>query len=179
MSSLFEQKQDLATQTRRTKELNAELEQALAQAQQVKEELEGALKIIGDKPYAVDGIQLAYEMGRLDWVSIILTVFAIFIAVAALWGFRWVKVQSEIIAKGVAQESVDSFMEKMPDMVEKRLKDITPDIVKDNLPPLVSQFQQGLEHEGGGEDGWNEVNEMKKPTKPKVGVVNSIAEKEG
>ena len=146
MSSLFELKQDLARQTQRTKELNAELEQALAQAQQVKEELEGALKMIGAEPHIVDGIQLAYEMGRLDLLSLAL-------AVLALFGF-WL-VRREALA--VAKESADSFMEKMPDMVKKHLEDIMPDIVKDIAFPLVKQSQQKLEHEN--KENWRKLKE--------------------
>ena len=154
MPSLFEQKQDLAAQTQRTKELNAELEQALAQtqrtkelnaeleqalaqAQQVKEKLEEALRLIGADPHIADGIQLAYEMGRLDVLSLILAGFGLFLGIVALFGFWLIRRESRTVAK----ESADSFMEEMPDRVKKYLEQITPNIVKDIASPLVKQSQ--------------------------------------
>ena len=171
MPSLFEQKQDLAAQTQRTKELNAELEQALAQAQQVKEELEEALRLIGADPHIADGIQLAYEMGRLDVLSFILAGFGLFLGIVALFGFWLIRRESRTVAK----ESADSFMEEMPDRVKKYLEQITPDIVKDIASPLVKQSQEELERQN--KENWSRIREYSKKTDTEA-LFNSISGKE-
>ena len=119
MTSVVEKKQELDALIQRTEELIAEHENALSRSKELNAKLEYALEFIKENPPIVDGIQLAYQTGRLDWVSIILTVLAILIAIAAFWGFNWVQVQSGIIAKEVAKKTAE---DKTKSIVEKRAK---------------------------------------------------------
>ena len=55
-------------------------------------------------PQACDGIAMAYQLGRLDFVSMSLTLLTVVVGVLGIFGFLSIREKSELIAKKTAEK---------------------------------------------------------------------------
>lgn len=132
MSSLLERKRELEKQIELTKELNTQLELAL--------------DIVTNNPNINDGIQLASELGRLDIVSLILGLFAVFLGLFAFCGFWMVRGAAMKSAEAEAKKVINLIAPRMFEEAEK-LNGDTDTKTAINLPETQQEaiFEQATE----------------------------------
>lgn len=66
-----------------------------------------------------DAISVAYQLGRLDLVSVSLAIIGVVVGLSVILGFIGIKEKSEFIAAQIASDKMDSYDE----MVEKRVQE--------------------------------------------------------
>lgn len=81
-----------------------------------------------------DSINIAVQLGRLDFISIALAMLAIAIGFVGIFGFMSIKEQARIDAKRVAEETaelmVTAYLEKhYPDILARLWEKVEPEIV--------------------------------------------------
>jgi len=74
-----------------------------------------AISFCQTNPQACDGIAMAYQLGRLDFVSMSLTLLTVLVGVLGIFGFLSIKEKSEFIAKktaeNISREITEQFIE--------------------------------------------------------------------
>ncbi len=60
----------------------------------------------------VDSISYAGQLGRLDTVTLLLSIFGVLFGFAAIFGFLHIKESSEAIARDVARETVENHLRR-------------------------------------------------------------------
>lgn len=60
-----------------------------------------------------DAIQYAYQLGRLDFVTLVLAVLALFIGVSAFPLFGYLKARAERVAKDEAKSALDEAIKEI------------------------------------------------------------------
>lgn len=101
-----------------------------------------------------DAIALAYQLGRLDFVSLILAVTAIFLGVFSVYTYFHV----ERKAKDIAKEAVDAFLEtEGRALVERRVNEMLPGEVEKVIKDRVQSHRELDQTEViGDEDYWGD-----------------------
>ncbi|HHJ4200034.1 hypothetical protein ACSZNT_00490 [Aeromonas veronii] len=78
-----------------------------------------------DKKEGCDAIAVAYQLGRLDFVSVCLAALGIIVGLSAIFGFLGIKEKSEYLAKKTSEETtaikLKEYDEMMPSMLESKV----------------------------------------------------------
>ncbi|EKF9738679.1 hypothetical protein ACOCGI_002783 [Vibrio cholerae] len=61
---------------------------------------------------ACDSVSIAYQLGRLDFVSVCLALLGVIVGLSAIFGFLSIKEKSEVIAEKVATKEIRAFLDK-------------------------------------------------------------------
>jgi hypothetical protein len=77
----------------------------------------------------VDSISYAGQLGRLDTITLMLTIFGIVLGFVAIFGFMYIKEGSRIVAKEETEEwlskkgqtTIYEYLKKNPDIIEKAI----------------------------------------------------------
>ncbi|EHW0642971.1 hypothetical protein K1B32_004550 [Vibrio parahaemolyticus] len=69
-------------------------------------------KFCKENSQSCDSIAIAYQLGRLDFVSVCLALLGVIVGLSAIFGFLSIKEKSEVIAEKVAQAEIKRFLDK-------------------------------------------------------------------
>lgn len=81
----------------------------------------------------VDSISYASQLGRLDTITLVLTIFSIVLGFAAIFGFLGIKESSENVAKNAAEKWLDDNGEKF---LKNFVNKIDAGFLSEKLNPL-------------------------------------------
>jgi len=96
-----------------------------------------------------DSIAIAYQLGRLDLVSVCLALVGVAIAMGAVFGFLSIREKSEYIAKSIAEKYIKEHLVEF----EKKL----PKLLEPKISMLFDEYKAIKENENGSssdEDEW-------------------------
>ncbi|WP_196588041.1 hypothetical protein [Aliivibrio fischeri] len=78
-----------------------------------------------DKKEGCDAIAVAYQLGRLDFVSVCLAALGVIVGLSAVFGFLSIKEKSEYLAKKTSEETTEKKLKEydvtMPSMLESKV----------------------------------------------------------
>ncbi|MDX8538556.1 hypothetical protein RFM23_13095 [Mesorhizobium abyssinicae] len=79
------------------------------------------------KQDALDALNVAVQIGRLDYVTLLLTVFGILVGIAAVIGFSEIRVRAQEVAKEAAMAEAQAFLnERAPQLVSAYMSLLAP-----------------------------------------------------
>ncbi|ELV8635971.1 hypothetical protein QNE29_004352 [Vibrio vulnificus] len=74
-----------------------------------------------DKKEGCDAISIAYQLGRLDFVSVCLAALGVIVGLSAVFGFLGIKEKSEYLAKKTTEDKLKEYDVTMPSMLESKV----------------------------------------------------------
>ncbi|QOV29449.1 hypothetical protein INT50_12395 [Vibrio diabolicus] len=98
-------------------------------------DFEKVAKLCKDNSQSCDGIAIAYQLGRLDFVSVCLALLGVIVGLSAIFGFLSIKEKSEVIAEKVAKAEIKSFLEKdAKQIVMRKVNEAVQEEMANNQP---------------------------------------------
>lgn len=79
------------------------------------------------KQDALDALNFAVQIGRLDYVTLLLTVFGILVGIAAVIGFSEIRVRAQEVAREAALVETRTFLnDRAPQIISDYMSLVTP-----------------------------------------------------
>ncbi len=69
-----------------------------------------------------DAISVAYQLGRLDLVSVSLAIVGVVVGLSVIFGFIGIKEKSELIAADVARKKMETYDQKVEERVQEAIR---------------------------------------------------------
>lgn len=95
-----------------------------------------------------DAINIAVQLGRLDFVAMALTVLGVGVGLLAIFSFLYAKEKAEIEAKSAAKEVAEREMEELSAKAEKRIQLAIDDITAQAWKIVEEQLETHQEFMG-------------------------------
>ncbi len=100
------------------------------------------------KDDALDALNFAVQIGRLDYVTLLLTVFGILVGIAAVIGFSEIRVRAQEVAREAAREEMRAFLnDRAPQIIGDYMSLVTPNgtsrTTGDDVAAAYAQRQEG------------------------------------
>ncbi|WED21416.1 hypothetical protein L3Q72_12370 [Vibrio sp. JC009] len=84
---------------------------------------------------ACDSVSMAYQLGRLDFVSVCLALLGVIVGLSAIFVFLSIKEKSELIAEKVATEEIKAFIDRdARNIVMMKVDEAIRDTLSDGQP---------------------------------------------
>lgn len=123
-----------------------------------KETCEGNPELCSKRP---DVINIAVQLGRLDFIGMALTTLGVGVGLSAVFSFLYIKEKSVIEAKKTAEEAAKTEMASLSEQAEKRISDEIENLTDrawEKVEELLGDYKELMGLTGGvtGEVG-NEI----------------------
>jgi len=96
-----------------------------------------------DKSEGCDAIAVAYQLGRLDFVSVCLAALGVIVGLSAVFGFLGIKEKSEYLAKKTSEESTLAKLEEYDQMLPSILETKVTELFDDYMALRKEEFNCG------------------------------------
>ncbi|WP_417452898.1 hypothetical protein [Kiloniella sp.] len=118
----------------------------------------GIVEYVKKHPKALDEIAIAVQIGRLDYISGLLTILGLLLAIFAFFGFGYIKHAAEDIAERTAKDIAEDIAKTVAEVkINEYIQDEMPDLMKEYSGYMVSTMSGDIadlisENSGGNGD---------------------------